>query len=155
MSQVENWKIPIPSYDLFPTVPLTFDEVFWETYWQNVNKSVSIVREVLIKLEKETKLKMVGNKQKLEKDETQEKKQEELKRKRRRIMESPTQSPLRTSPDCSPEKMEVRPTPSPIPNLPDLSPPPRVRINLFSLSLTCFVNPLIHMFLSILYQSPL
>ena len=121
MSQVENWKIPIPSYDLFPTVPLTFDEVYWETYWQNVNKSVSIVREVLIKLEKETKLKMVGNKQKLEKDETQEKKQEELKRKRRRIMESPTQSPLRTSPDCQ----------SPIPNLPDLSPPPRVRINLF------------------------
>ena len=139
MSQVEDWKIPIPSYDLFPTVPLTFDEVYWETYWQNVNKSVSIVREVLIKLEKETKLKMVGNKQKLEKDETQEKKQEELKRKRRRIMESPTQSPLRTSPDCQ----------SPIPNLPDLSPPPRVRINLFSLSLTCFVNPLIHMFLSI------
>jgi len=133
VSQVEDWKIPIPSYDLFPTVPLTFDEVYWEAYWPIVNKPASFVREVLMKLEKETKekKKMVGNKQKLEKDETQVKKQQELKRKRRRIMESPTQSPLRTSPDCSPEKMEVRPTPSPIPNLPDLSPPPRVRINLF------------------------
>ena len=131
MSQVEDWKIPIPSYDLLPTVPLTFDEVYWEAYWPIVTKPASLVREVLIKLEKETKLKMVGNKQKLEKDETQVKKQQELKCKRRRIMESPTQSPLRTSPDCSPEKMEVRPTPSPIPNLPDLSPPPRVRINLF------------------------
>ena len=105
----------------------------------------------MIDLENELKEKekMVGNKQKLEKDETQVKKQQELKRKRRRIMESPTQSPLRTSPDCSPEKMEVRPTPSPIPNLPDLSPPPRVRINLFYFILTCIVNPLIHMFLSI------
>lgn len=132
MSQVEDWKIPIPSYDLLPTVPLTFDEVYWEAYWPIVNHPASFVREVLIKLEKETKEKekMAGNKQKLEKDETQVKKQQELKRKRRRIMESPTQSPLRTSPDCSPEKMEVRPTPSPIPNLPDLSPPPRVRINL-------------------------
>ena len=112
------------------TFPLTFDEVYWETYWPIVTKPALLGREVLMKLEKETKEKMVGNKQKLEKDETQVKKQQELKCKRRRIMESPTQSPLRTSPDCSPEKMEVRPTPSPIPNLPDLSPPPRVRINL-------------------------
>ena len=138
MSQVEDWKIPIPSYDLFPTVPLTFDEVYWEAYWPIVNKPASLVREVLMKLEKETKekAKMVGNKQKLEKDETQEKKQEELKHKRRRIMESPTQSPLPMSLDYTPEKTEVRHTPSPIPNLPDLSPPTRVRMILFYLTLT-------------------
>ena len=77
VSQVEDWKIPIPSYDLFPTVPLTFDEVYWDAYWPIVTKPAPFVREVLMKLEKETKEKekMVGNKQKLEKDETQEKKQ--------------------------------------------------------------------------------
>ncbi len=54
VSQVEDWKISIPSFDLFPTIPLTFDEVYWEAYWQIVNKPASVVREVMIKLEKET-----------------------------------------------------------------------------------------------------
>ena len=110
--------------------------------------------------EKEIKEKenIVGNKQKLEKVDADK---DGLKHKRRRIMESPTQSPLPSpdSPDFTPpptsvpspskNQLEIRPTESPIPNLPDLSPPPRVRINLFYLLFTCFVNPLIHMFLSI------
>jgi len=54
VSQVEDWKVTIPSFDLFPTVPLTFDEVYWEAYWQIVNKPASVVREVMIKLERET-----------------------------------------------------------------------------------------------------
>ncbi len=33
VSQVEDWKITIPSFDLFPTITLTFDEVYWEAYW--------------------------------------------------------------------------------------------------------------------------
>ncbi len=67
ISQVEDWKIAIPSFDLFPIIPLTFDEVYWEAHWQIVNKPVSVVRDVMIKLEKETK--MAVNKQKLETNE--------------------------------------------------------------------------------------
>ena len=54
MSQVEDWKVTIPSFDLFPTVPLTFDEVYWEAYSRIVNKPASEVRDVMIKLERET-----------------------------------------------------------------------------------------------------
>ncbi len=54
MSQVEDWKVTIPSVDLVPTVPLTFDEVYWEAYWKIVNKPASVVRDVMIKLERET-----------------------------------------------------------------------------------------------------
>ena len=99
MSQVEDWRISIPSFDLFPTIPLTFDKVYWEAYWRIVNKPASVVGEVMINLEKETKEKekMVGNKQKLEKDEADKlerqkvQKQEELQhKKKRRIVESPT-----------------------------------------------------------------
>ena len=43
VSQVEDWKVTIPSFDLFPTVPLTFDEVYWEAYWGIVNKPASVV----------------------------------------------------------------------------------------------------------------
>ncbi len=67
----------------------------------------------MIKLEKETKEKekMVGNKWKLEKDEAdmveaqKVQKQEELEhKKKRRIIESPTQSSLPKSPDYTSEK---------------------------------------------------
>ena len=54
MSQVEDWNVTIPSFDLFLTVPLTFDEVYWEAYWGIVNKPASVVRDVMIKLERET-----------------------------------------------------------------------------------------------------
>ena len=68
MSQVEDWNVSILSFDLFPTLPLTFDEVYWEAYWQIVNKPASVVREEMIKLENERKErdKMVGNIWKLE-----------------------------------------------------------------------------------------
>ena len=90
--QVEDWKNTIPSFDLFPTVPLTFDKVYWEAYWQIVNKPVYVVREVMINLEKELKEKekMVGNKQNLEKDEADKlerqkvQKQEEFQHKKKR-----------------------------------------------------------------------
>ncbi len=68
----------------------------------------------MIKLEKETKEKekVTGSKQKLEKDEADmlevqkvQKQQEELgHKKKRRIIESLTQSPLPKSPDYTPEK---------------------------------------------------
>ena len=102
MSQVEDWKISIPSFDLFPAVPLTFDEMYWGDYWQIINKPASVVREVMIKLEKV--MKMAVNKQKCEKDEAdvleelkarKHKQQEELGfTKERIIIQSPTQLPL-------------------------------------------------------------
>lgn len=32
VNNVEDWEIVAPSFDRFPTVPYTFDEVYWETY---------------------------------------------------------------------------------------------------------------------------
>ncbi len=51
MSQVEDWKIFIPSFGIFPTIPLTCDEVFWEAYWQVVNKETSVGKDVMKNLE--------------------------------------------------------------------------------------------------------
>jgi hypothetical protein len=53
--EVEGWKVTIPSYDLFPTVPLTFDEMSWEAYWPIVNEPVLAVGNAMMKLEKEKK----------------------------------------------------------------------------------------------------
>jgi len=63
---VEDCKVSIPSYDLFPTVPLTFDKVFWEAYWPIVNYPVKLEKE---RKEKDMK-KISENKQKLEREET-------------------------------------------------------------------------------------
>ena len=79
--------------------------MYWEAYWQIVNKPASVVRDVKIKLERETreKEKMAMNKQKLKQD--AQKQQEKLVlRKKRRIIESPTQSPLPKSTENTPEK---------------------------------------------------
>ena len=129
--EVEDWKVSIPSYDLFPTVPLTFNKVFWKAYCPIVNYPVLDVRKVMMKLEKETKenemKKTIENKEKLESEEADrleaQKKQEELRlRKRKKIVESPTQSPLPNSPDStpeimkSPEKAKLKPSPSNSPN---------------------------------------
>ena len=105
VSQVEDWKVTIPSFDLFPTIPLTFDEVYWEAYWGIVNKPASVVRDVMIKLERETreKEKMAMNKQKLEQD-VQKQQEKLVLRKKRRIIESPTQSPYPKSTENTPEK---------------------------------------------------
>ena len=103
---MEDWKVSIPSYDLFPTVPLTFAKVFWEAYWPIVNYPVLDVRKVTMKLEKERKenelKRMSENKQKLEREEADrleaQKKQEELRRrKKKKIILSPTQSPTQLS----------------------------------------------------------
>jgi hypothetical protein len=92
-----------------------------------VNEPVLAVRNAMMKLEKERKekelKKMSENKRKLEREEADrleaQKKQEELRlRKRKKIVESPTQSPLPNSPDStpvkmkSPEKAKLKPSPS-------------------------------------------
>jgi hypothetical protein len=72
---VEDWKVIIQSYDLFPTVPLTFDKVFWEAYCPIVNEPVLDIRKGMMNLEKEKKenemKKMSENKQKLEREEAE------------------------------------------------------------------------------------
>jgi hypothetical protein len=110
-------KVAITSYDFFLTVPLTFDKVYWEAYWPIVNEPMLAVREVMMKLEKERKennnKKMSENKQKLEREEAemleaQKKNKRSLLRlgKREKFIKSPTQSPLPSSPDSTPEKMK-------------------------------------------------
>jgi hypothetical protein len=111
---VEDWKITIPSYDMLPTVPFSFDEVYWEAYWKVVNEPTKVVHSVIQKLEHEIKMKkMADQKHKLEKDRAErlqaEKKQEELRlRKRKKIIESPTQSPIPSSPESLFSKDEHR-----------------------------------------------
>ena len=92
---------------MLPTVPLSFDQVYWEAYWNVVNEPTTVVLSVIQKLDKErqeAKLKkMADQKHKLEKDRAErlqaEKKEEELRiRKRKKIIESPTQSPIPSFP---------------------------------------------------------
>jgi len=113
-TDVKDWKVTIPSYDIFPTVPLTFDEAYWKAYWPIVNEPVLNVRDVMVKVDKERReiemKKISENKRKLEREEADrleaQKKQEELRlRKRKKIVKSPTQSPLPSSPDSTPGKM--------------------------------------------------
>ena len=109
---MEDWKVTILSYNVFPTVPLTFDEMYWEAYWPIVNESLLDVRKVMMKLDKGRKENEKNEKQrKLEREEAEPlkvlKKQEELRlRKTKKIVESPTQSPLPSSPHSTPEKMK-------------------------------------------------
>ena len=85
-TDVEYWKVTIPSYDIFPTVPLIFDEVYWTAYWPIVNDPVLNVRDVKVKMAKERRenemKKISKNKWKLEREEAErleaQKKQEEL-----------------------------------------------------------------------------
>lgn len=117
VTQVEDWKISIPSYDMLPTVPLTFDEVYWEAYWKVVNEPIPAAMKVIQKLDKERQeiitKKMADQKHKLEKVRAErlqaEKKQEELRlRKRKKIIESPTQSPILDTPESLFSKDEHR-----------------------------------------------
>ena len=126
-TEVEDWKVTIPSYDIFPTVPLTFDEAYWKAYWPIVNEPVLKVRDVMVKVDKERReiemKKISENKRTLEREEAErlevEKKQEELRRKRKKIVESPTQSPLPSSPDSTPEKMKSAENENPTPSNPN------------------------------------
>ena len=54
-TEVEDWKVTIPNYDRFPTNPLTFDEMYWESYWQIVYEQMLVIRKVMMKLDKERK----------------------------------------------------------------------------------------------------
>ena len=84
--EVEDWKVTFPSYDLFPIVTHSFDEMYWEAYWPIVNEPMFAVREVMMKLDKERKenekKKMSENMWKLEREEAEwleaQKKQEKL-----------------------------------------------------------------------------
>jgi hypothetical protein len=51
--EVEDRKVTIPSYDLFHTIPFTFDKVYWEAYWLVVDEPILALREVMMKLETE------------------------------------------------------------------------------------------------------
>ena len=96
-----------------------------------MNNSVIDVRNVMMKLDKERKemvMKMMNeNQRKLEREEADrfeaQKKQEELRRRKRKtIVDSPTQSPLPSSPDSTPEKMKS-------PEKAKLKPPPSNHTN--------------------------
>ena len=52
---MEDWKVTILSCNLFPIVPLTFDEMYWEACWQIANEPLLDVRKVMMKLDKERK----------------------------------------------------------------------------------------------------
>ena len=80
--------------------------MYWEAYWGIVNKPESVVRDVMIKLERETKEKekMAMNKQKLEQD-VQKQQEKLVLRKKSRIVESPTQLPLPKTTENSPENI--------------------------------------------------
>jgi len=98
----------------FPhTVQLLFDEESWKALWPIINKTSLEVREVVVKLQTERKEKEQKKKDKIEwrhqqeeseRLEAQKKKAELEARKRRTIDESPTQWPLPSLPDLTPEK---------------------------------------------------
>ena len=108
VNNVEDWEIVAPSFDRFPTVPFTFDEVCWEAYWKVVHEPVDMVMGIIKKLNDKRreieKEQAADEKRNIEKEKAErlvaEKKQEELRlRKRKKIIESPTQSPLSEPPE--------------------------------------------------------
>ena len=99
VAQVESWKIVSPSFDRLPTVPSRFDEEYWDTYWKIVHEPEQMVFDVIDKMDQERRemenKQMADQKREEAKNLETEKKQEELRlRKRKKIIESPTQSPL-------------------------------------------------------------
>ena len=136
VNHVEDWEIVAPSFDRFPTVPFTFDEVYWEAYWKVVQQPVYLVMGIIEKLNDERreieKEQAADEKRNIEKEKAErlvaEKKQEELRlRKRKKIIESPTQSPLSEPPESpisqDKDKQRRKSTKSPT-----QSPPPKRRI---------------------------
>jgi hypothetical protein len=128
VNTVEDWEIVAPSFDRFPTVPFTFDEVYWEAYWNVVHQPVELVVGIIEKLNDERreieKEQAADEKRNIEKEKAErvvaEKKQEELRlRKRKKIIESPTQSPLSEPPESPFSQDEESPPPK------RKSPPPK------------------------------
>ena len=108
VNNVEDWEIVAPSFDRFPTVPYTFDEVYWDTYWNVVHQPVDLVIGIIEKLNDERreieKEQAADQKRNIKKEKAErvvaEEKQEELRlRERKKIIESPTQSPLSEPPE--------------------------------------------------------
>ena len=131
VNHVEDWEIVAPSFDRFPTVPFTFDEVYWEAYWKVVHQPVDLVMGIIEKLNDERreieKEQAADQKRNIEKEKAErvvaEKKQEELRlRKRKKIIESPTQSPLSEPPESPFSQDEESPPPK------RKSPPPKRRM---------------------------
>ena len=98
VNNVEDWEIVAPSVDRFPTVPYTFDEVYWETYWNIVHQPVDLVIGIIEKLNDERreieKEHAADQKRNIEKEKAErlvaEKKQEELRlRKRKKSLNHP------------------------------------------------------------------
>lgn len=128
VNNVEDWEIVAPSFDRFPTVPFTFDEVCWEAYWKVVHEPVDMVMGIIKKLNDKRreieKEQAADEKRNIEKEKAErlvaEKKQEELRlRKRKKIIESPTQSPLSEPPESPFSQDEESPPPK------RKSPPPK------------------------------
>ena len=131
VNTVEDWEIVAPSFDRFPTVPFTFDEVYWEAYWNIVHQPVELVVGIIEKLNDQRreieKEQAADEKRNMEKEKAErvvaEKKQEELRlRKRKKIIESPTQSPLSEPPESPFSQDEESPPPK------RKSPPPKRRM---------------------------
>lgn len=110
VNHAETWEIASPSFSRFPTVPNTFDEVYWETYWDIVHQPDQMALAVIKKIDDERQQNenrlTADQKRIIEKEKAErvvaEKKQEELKqRKRIIIIESPTQSPLSYHPEST------------------------------------------------------
>ena len=51
VNHVEDWEIVGPSFHRFPTVPNTFDEVYWETYWNIVHQPDQMVLGIIKKID--------------------------------------------------------------------------------------------------------
>jgi hypothetical protein len=72
VNNVEDWEIVAPSFDRFPTVPYTFDVVYWETYWNVVHQPVDLVMGIIEKLNDERreieKVQATDQKQNIEKE---------------------------------------------------------------------------------------
>ena len=110
VNHAETWEIASPSFSRFPTVPSTFDEVYWETYWDIVHQPDQMALAIIKKIDDERRQNenrlTADQKRTIEKEKAErvaaEKKQEELKwRKRKIIIELPTQSPLSHHPEST------------------------------------------------------
>ena len=107
---VDSWNETVETFEKYPTVPWKFSEVYWGGIWDIINSPYEEVDARLNQLKDEI----------IENDEKQRKLKEaamvkakkkqaftyDMKiKKRKRIVESPTQSPLPSSPDSSNKKM--------------------------------------------------
>ena len=53
VNHAETWEIASPSFSRLPTVPNTFDGVYWETYWNIVHQPDQMVLAIIKKIDDE------------------------------------------------------------------------------------------------------